>query len=282
MSIDPILKDATTSDNLAYFLEREAKDITSDIIPWNEWRFKYPSASAAWEEALRLKYRFPSPEKPWEYCTFEQMCDQMLNASKMIDEYINLHKLVPLQDKENSWMLQRSISAPLLSSGGEILDETFGKPTITRSQINLFCSDRILYSWKIANKKTSSGDMPAVTTESIENQCVAISHHLGKDIDFPIGVVLLKAIVNKKGEKVKLEEHHRWVSEDEVESAKRRLAVKARDIKNMNLFTEKSYACKTSCEFFQICICNKSDDYVVNSWDDYIPQKDEEDDGTPF
>lgn len=270
------------SERVLYFLKSEAKNIIKMIDrTWADWEDECKTLETnPVEQALYMNYDFPSPDDKRWYFTFDEFILQCIVASRKIRSFLEENKLQPLI-YDGFMFVQKTLDAPLIING-EILDETHSKPTIMRAQINYVDTDQNIYIWRISSKRSSSKDMVAITSEVVDNQCAVVSYHLGNDCNFPMSVDLRKIVVNKFGEITEFESHKRNVSMKEVSEAKLRMAIKAKDIKNMNLFKERSWKCPM-CNYYDVCIRGETDGFVREVWSDAdditvttIPEKKDE------
>lgn len=279
------LKDYSIKDTIQYFLRSEAKNaVENSGSSWYEWEEHIKENVLDLdpiEQGLKLAWLFPTPDQKWKYFTYHEFLRQCQCASEMIIDYINEWKLKPLYIETTGPIVQKTLTAPL-EVDGEILDETDGKPTMMKAQVNLFTSDCQLFVWKISNKRSSEKDDVAMYSETVDNQCAVVASHFRQLVSFPMKVHVVKAVIKKTGEKVTLEAHHRKVTEEEIKQQKAKLAIKAKDVKAMNLFKERSYRCP-NCDYYDICIRKDSDKFIKRVYGETAEaMPDDDDSGMPF
>ncbi len=278
------IKDYTIRDTIQYFLRSEAKQAVEDEgINWYEWEEKCKEKDMdPIRIGLQFAWQFPTPDQKWKYYTWDEFILQCIGFSNLFIEYINQQNLIPLDIANLGPIVQKTLTAPL-EVDGEILDETNGLPTKMKAQVNLVTDDGQLFIWKISNKRSAKRDKIADISETVDNQCAVVAYNFWDHISFPIKVTVCKAIVKKNGEMVELEVHKREITKIELDMQRAKLAIKAVDIKMMNLFKERSWNCPM-CDFYKVCILGDPKDFVVRTYDEVDKPliDDDDDDGMPF
>jgi hypothetical protein len=269
-------------DTIEYFLRSEAKQaVEHQGLNWNEWEEQCKEESIdPILRGLEFSWKFPSPDQKWKYYTWEEFLKQCRTASEMFIDYINEWRLEPLRIENVGAIVQKNLTAPL-EVDGEILDETGGKPTLMKAQVNLLTKDGLLFIWKISNKKSSKHEDVAMFSETVDNQCAVVASHFRQHLSFPIDVTICKAVIKKTGEKVELETHGRYVTKEEIDRQKIKLAIKARDVKAMNLFKERSWRCP-NCDYYDVCIRGDSEGYIKQVYGEKAVAILDDDDDSPF
>ena len=124
-----------------------------------------------------------------------------------------------------------------------------------------------VYVWRISSKRSSENEMVAKISESIDAQAAVVAHHFQGSVDFPIHFDLRKIVVKKDGDISEVESHQRDVSREEVDDTKRRLAYKAKEIRSMNIFRERSWTCPR-CSHYDVCIRRDTSNFIQEVWGD--------------
>jgi hypothetical protein len=270
-------------ENVNYFLTSEAKQHLGNI----DWiKFVEECAISGVDPiktGVQIGWEFPSPAQKWKYHTWDDFIKQCLSLGGMVIDFCDKLDIQPMF-KDVPAVL-RTLGAPL-EIDGEILDETDGKPTIHRAQLNFIAQNGELYIWKVSNKKAGEREKIALISETVYNQ--AIVARFNYNLNFPITVNVVRAVVSKTGEKTALQVDTTHVYKNDLDEQKRKLAIKAKDIKAMRLFKERSFRCPM-CDYYDICILGKRDEFVKEVWEDSLDDKatkfdkyDDDDDGMPF
>lgn len=238
------------SEAIDYFLRKEA---TED-----------PDYSDDIEKSIKRMWEFPPPENKWSYITWENFRKQCISGAKAIRDAISDGKLIELYDEENLPMVQRNLLGKLVTTDGEVLDTTFDQPTKFRAQINFVDINQSIWIWKISDKATSANQFETFIKSSTAplHQLIAVYHHLKGNINFPVKILMCKIVLNKSGLVSNFEVHEQYITKEMMNNEIRILAIKSKDIKNMNLFKEPSFSCSTFCDYRDICLANKRDNYM--------------------
>lgn len=199
----------------------------------------------------------------------DQFIDQCVNAADGIIGFIG-----PLLDSKELFVfgdpepwIEKEIRYPLILNG-EILDESNEKPTDVRHFIDLVCLDKkkgelVVIDWKVGVKRSSvtDGITPADTNAATISYAYAVLHHL-PEYKKKVKVMIVRPVVNNKGELTTLEKFSKWVGRGDYDDILLKYASDAKRLKEVNLYREMSYNC-TSCDYAQLCLKNKEDDYIV-------------------
>jgi len=152
---------------------------------------------------------------------------------------------------------------------GEILDETFEKPTLARANIDVILKDHTIISLKLGNKM----DEEAIYKDYSMDFAACALYNLYNKEDF--NSKMYHIVTKKNGELNKICEYTKIIGMEDIKEMMNRLSFTAKIMKGNMLYKCKGFACQM-CDYKNPCLLNKFDDFYV-SGNEIIEEKDEDD-----
>jgi hypothetical protein len=211
------------------------------------------------EKVFEDNYDFPKSK--WKSVNFTQLFQMCISAATMIYRYMDS---IGLGNIAITPSLGTAINSPWFFPhivDGEILDETFGAPTITRCFIPFVDKNLNVYRLKISDKVSDAGKNPALTDEYLDCFGAAIRNTSG--LSSMLGTLKI-FILDKKGDIAGAEEHSKVITKYDMDEIIRKHSIQAKQIKSMQLTAKKGWLCKM-CDFEGVCINKDPSGYVCDS-----------------
>lgn len=220
-------------------------------------------------EIIQSKYEFP--HDPRGFFTWQQFLDQMVAAVGALKDYVKVKGIKPVFIN-NMPAIECDVTYDM-SWGDTIYDTTENKATSIKNIIDLVGieddSSVYIYDWKIGLRRYATKH--GISSIDINDAMISYARSAqvlhGVFEHWPIEVKVVRAVVNKKGERsekatvkvgevvvVGVDEYIRKIEQREFFAFMEESAMHSQDIKNMRLIRNKNEMCITSCEYAKICL----------------------------
>ncbi len=197
--------------------------------------------------------------------SIEVLINQSFESAKEIVNYMK--DIVVQLDPEMKFatpIQQKHLMAELICNG-EILDETFSRPTQFQTTLQFLSADGTIYLFKISDSKMYTPNMACHISDEPAMMAAALQQFISKangDFIDEFNVVILRAIVNNGGGCHTLEEHTKTISTSDMDEVLHKLADAAKDIKSVKLHRKKQLSCAW-CEMKDPCLFGKTSGYQI-------------------
>lgn len=246
---------------------------------------------------ISSEYRFPSGSREFSY---NDLIKQIVSAVLSTYSYI---RTIPSPAIDNTIgdhefpIVNKSHQINLLTTDGEIVDETGGKPTRFYCNIEYVDKDGTLYIFKIADKKSYKKDEHAYIGDDAIIAVAGFRSLYPEIFSDPVKVKIVRTVIKKDGsindniefrsEMGKIygiEEHIRLVTEFDINELVYKYGEKAKEMKEGRIYRQRGNHCGW-CAYNKICNHQRDTDGLVIAKHDlgYENLEDTEDyDDMPF
>ena len=195
----------------------------------------------------------------------EVLMNQCYSSAKEVIAY--MYNIEAASDPELKFGIpiqQKHLIAELMCNG-EILDETFGRPTQFQVTLQFLSRDNTIYLFKISDTKMYTPNMACHVSDEPVMMAAATQQYIMKASNVwhsAFDIVILRAVVNNGGGCNILEEHEKRIESSEIEEILYKLADAAKDIKSVKLHRKKQLSCAW-CEFKNPCLFGITSGYQI-------------------
>jgi hypothetical protein len=219
-----------------------------------------PTTSEELMDTLRPYYKWNK-----KIPSIEVLMNQSYESAKEVIAYMqDIEVALDPEMKFATPIQQKHLMAELMLNG-EILDETFGRPTQFQTTLQFLSEDGTIYLFKISDSKMYIPNMACYISDEPAIMAAALQQYVSKangDFIDEFNVVILRAVVNNGGGCHTLEEHKKTISTSDMDEVLYKLADAAKDIKSVKLHRKKQLSCAW-CEMKDPCLFGKTSGHQI-------------------